>query len=258
MDDKRSPLKAKPLRNPGQSIEEQRQALVDKAAEPVLMAGFLTIMALLEWYRYYVPRPPSPILYSVVAVAGIGYAAFRVRRLLPKARALRQAIDGERAVGQFLEKLREDGYQVFHDVVGEGFNVDHVVIGPAGVFAVETKTFSKPRRGEAKVVCDGRRILVNGVAPDRDPIVQGKAQASWLRSVLAESTGRTFLVRPVILFPGWYVEQDRASRREFWALSPKALRDFLKNEPKVLSSEDVHLATYHLSRFVRTGESKRH
>lgn len=253
---KRSPLTDKPLRNPGQSIEEQRQTLIDKALEPVLMAGLLAVMAALEWHRYYFPRPPSPKLFTALAVLAVGYAGFRVWRVLPKARALRQAMEGERAVGQFLERLRQDGYQVFHDVVGSGFNVDHVVIGPAGILTVETKTFSKPRRGEAKVVCDGQRILVEGLEPDRDPIVQGKAQASWLRSLLAESTGRKFPVRPVILFPGWFVEQDRASRREFWVLNPKALRDFLKNEPQALESEDVNLASYHLSRFIRTGESR--
>ena len=35
---------------------------------------------------------------------------------------------GERAVGQYLERLRESGPRVFHDVPGVGFNLDHVVI----------------------------------------------------------------------------------------------------------------------------------
>jgi len=252
--DKRSPLKDKPLRNPGQSLEEQRRDLVENAIEPALVAVVLVVLAGLEWYRYFSSVPPSPVLFTVVALIAVGYAAFRIWRALPQARALRLGIEGERAVGQFLERLREDGYQVFHDVVGSGFNVDHVLIGPAGVFTIETKTYSKPARGEAKVVCDGERILVDGFEPDRDPIVQGKAQASWLRTVLAESTGRKLPVRSVILFPGWFVEQDQASRRDFWVLNPKALGDFLKHEPQVLNAEDVKLASLHLSRFIRAGE----
>ena len=77
----------------------------------------------------------------------------------------------------------------FHDVVGLGFNVDHVIVGPAGVFTVETKTWSKPAKGDAKVVFDGERVRINGFEPDRNPIVQAKAQARWLKEVLAESTG---------------------------------------------------------------------
>lgn len=254
--EKRSPLKDRPLRNPGQSVEERRRNLVETAFEPALVAGVLVILAGIEWYRYYVSLPPKPIPFTVVALVAVSYAAFRIWRALPKARALRLAIEGERAVGQFLERLREDGYQVFHDVVGSGFNLDHVVIGPAGIFAIETKTRSKPARGEARVVCDGHRILVNGLESDRDPIVQGKAQASWLRVLLSESTGRKFRVRSVILFPGWFVEQDPESRRDFWVLEPKALRNFLKNQPEVLNTEDVKLASFHLSRFIRVEEAR--
>ena len=254
--ERRSPLKDKPLRNPGQSLEEQRRDFVESAFEPALIAGVLVVLAGLEWYRYYFSVPPNPFLFTAVAVIAVGYAALRVRRALPKARALRLGIEGERAVGQFLERLREDGYQVFHDVVGTSFNLDHVAIGPAGVFTIETKTRSKPLRGESKVICDGEHVSVGGFEPERDPIVQSKAQASWLRTVLSESTGRKFPVRPVILFPGWFVEQDEASRREFWVLEPKALRGFLANEPQVLSSEDVRLASFHLSRFIRAGEKE--
>ena len=254
MNKRRSPLKDKPLRNPGQSVEEHRRELVDNAMEPFLIALILVLLAGLEWYRFYFPYPPHPVLYTVVAVLGLGYAAFRIWRALPVARALRQAIEGERAVGQFLERLREGGYQVFHDVIGTGFNLDHVIVGPAGIFAIETKTFSKPTRREATIKIDGERILVDGRQPDRDPIAQAKAQATWLRDLLTESTGRKFAVRSVILFPGWYVEQDRASRREIWVLNPKALPRFLEHEPEVVSPEDVKLAAFHLSRFIRAGQ----
>lgn len=254
--DKRSPLKDKPLRAPGQSIDEQLEALNEKIIVHAALVSLLVTLTGVEWYRYYFPQPPHPIVYSVAAFLGIAYVTYRTWRELPTFRALRLGRDGERAVGQFLERLRESGYQVFHDVVGSGFNLDHVVIGPAGVFAVETKTLSKPARGQPKVIVDGQRILVDGLEPGRDPVVQAKAQASWLRSLLAESTGRKFPVRSVIVFPGWYVEQDRDSRREFWVLNPKALPNFLDNEPAVLSSEDVKLASFHLSRFIRGGEGR--
>lgn len=57
---------------------------------------------------------------------------------------------------------------MFHDVVGDGFNVDHILIGPAGVFTVETKTHSKPK-GNSQIVFDGETIRIDGFEPDRDP-----------------------------------------------------------------------------------------
>jgi hypothetical protein len=177
-----------------------------------------------------------------------------VARAVPNVLALRLAAEGEKAVGQFLEGLREHGYRVFHDVVGDGFNVDHVLIGPAGIFTVETKTWSKPPRGEARIQFDGERILRGTLEPDRDPVIQARAQSGWLRDLLAESTGRRFDVRPVVVFPGWFIEQTSAKARGIWVLNPKALPHFLENEPRQLSDEEAKLASFHLSRFIRASE----
>ncbi len=255
MKEKRSPLKDKPLRNPGQSLEAQRDDLVyDKLIAPAMAALLILILAGMEWWSYFYPRKPNPTVYTAMALIFVAYAVVRFLRARPALRALRLAIDGEKAVGQYLELLREQGYKVFHDVLGDGFNIDHVVVGPTGVFSIETKTFSKPTRGEARVAFDGERILVDGQEPDRNPVVQAKAQANWLRDLLGASTGRRFNVRPVVLFPGWYVEQQGSSTRELWVLNPKALPEFLKHEPEVLPPEDAQLAAFHLSRYVREKE----
>jgi hypothetical protein len=98
----------------------------------------------MEWWRYFWKQPPSPLLLTSVAALLSCFTAWRIWKARPQLLTLRQGIEGEKVVGQFLERLRENGYQVFHDLIGAGFNVDHVLIGPAGVFTVETKTWSKP------------------------------------------------------------------------------------------------------------------
>ncbi len=253
----RSPLKDRPLRVPGQSVSEEREELLENTvAQPLMLALFLSLLAGLEWSRLYFNIKPSPIIYSIAAVMGVAYASFRIWRNIPKLRSLRQAMEGERVVGQFLERLRQHGFQVFHDVVGDGFNVDHVLIGPPGVFTVETKTWSKPAIGNAQVVFDGETLKIGSFAPDRDPIVQARAQASWLKQLLLESTGRKFEARPVIVFPGWFVANS-GGFRDLWVLEPKALPSFLQQEPARLSPEDVQLASFHLSRLIRSTERKR-
>src|SRR5690606_9242854 len=246
----RSPLKDKPLRLPGQSVEEQRRKLLeDRIETPMFLACMLVVIAGIGWWRSLTEPPYSPKLFSGAALIALSFAAWRFYRLRPHLRALRQAAEGEKAVGQFLEELRAHGYKVFHDVVGEGFNLDHVVIGRSGVFAVETKTWSKPRSGEASIAFDGSRLKVGDRKPDDRVVIQARAQAAWLRELLHVSTGRTFVVRSVVLFPGWFVEQTSGSTREIWVLNPKALPAFLKHEEAVLADQDVSLAAYHLSRF---------
>lgn len=257
MSETRSPLKDKPLRNPGQSVREQRFDLAyDKILAPFLLAALMSYVAGTDWLRYFFPSTSLPWLSTLVAVIAIGYAAWQFVKNRPKLKALRLAEEGEKAVGQHLEGLRSRGYAVFHDLVGEGFNVDHVIIGPGGVFTIETKTWSKPAKGSPKITFNGETLLAAGREPDRNPVIQAKAQASWLQRLLAESTGKVYPVRPVVLFPGWFIEDSRPNRRDLWVLEPKALPTFLANEKTQLPTEDVSLASSHLSRFIRAEERR--
>ena len=53
---------------------------------------------------------------------------------------------GEEQVGGLLERFCDNRWFVIHDaIVGRG-NIDHIVIGPAGVFTVETKSHPGPIR----------------------------------------------------------------------------------------------------------------
>ena len=253
----KSPLKDKPLRHAGQSLEEERRLLIDEKIEtPLLMALVFVLLALLEWWRDWQNMKPRPELFTIAAVLFVAWSAWRVWRVRRKLHALNQGIEGEKAVGQFLERLRSAGYDVFHDIVAPGFNVDHVLIGPAGVFSIETKTWSKPARGDARIQYDGERLTINGHPPDRDPVMQAKAQATWLRNQLAESTGRTLDVRPVVLFPGWFIEAPKGNPG-VWVLEPKALPAFLDKSPLRLETSDAKLASFHLSRFIRSVERDR-
>lgn len=175
---------------------------------------------------------------------------------MPEMRNLKQAADGEKAVGQYLERLRSEGYDVFHDVPANDFNVDHVLVGPAGIFTIETKTWSKPLRGDARIQFDGQTLMKAGLKPNRDPVVQARAQASWLARELQESTGRGFEVRPIVLIPGWFVENTKGAFESIWVLEPKALPAFLDRAPRLLEVEEIRLASYHLSRYVRTFERR--
>jgi len=255
MPETRSPLKDKPLRNPGQSVRRARLDIVfDKLMAPLLSLMVILTWAIVEWLRYLAPIKGAPWVMSIVALGTSAYFALQLRRYWPQLLALQLAEDGEKAVGQFLEGLREKGYQVFHDIIADDFNVDHVLIGPAGVFTIETKTRSKPLRGKPEIHFDGETLKVGRYTPDRDPIVQALAQATWLKRLLTESTGKVVPVRPVVLFPGWFINDSRQNKRDLWVLEPKALPTWLANEKTALAPDEVAMASQHLSRYVRFQE----
>jgi hypothetical protein len=247
----KSPIKNLPVRVPGQSIDEQiDKVLVKKLLEPLLIAGALCVMAVVEWVRYFLPSKPAPVLNTAIAILGIMWAVWRIRPVIRQLRDLKLGRTGERAVGQYLEEqLRPAGFQVLHDIPGEGFNLDHVVVGPTGVFCIETKTRSKPAKGPCSIQYDGEKVTVDGLAPDRDPVVQAKAAAKWLCELLESSTGKRFFVQPVVLFPGWYIEKMPANT-EVWVLNDKATPSFIQGAKTHITAEDASLITFHLKRYV--------
>jgi hypothetical protein len=123
------------------------------------------------------------------------------------------------------------------------------LIGETGIYTIETKTISKPRRGNPEIQYDGEKIKIRGYELDRNPVIQAKAQAGWIKELVMDLTGRQISVQPVVLFPGWFCKQPKGS--EVWVLSPKALPGFLENAKKVLKKEEVRALSTHLSRYVR-------
>ena len=248
-----SPLKAKPLRNPGQSVEQAIDDLVvDRLLPYYILPMFFWIIAGIEWFAVYTNLPRYPVLYTATAALLSMIGGLRLWRLRTRIRALKLGRDGERAVGQFLDGLREHGARIFHDVPGEGFNLDHVVVSQHGIFAVETKTLSKKTR-QSVISIENGTILVGGIRMDRNPIEQVRGQVRWLARLLEKSTGRRLPINGVVVFPGWFIEPPAdASGLDVWVLEPKALPAFISHEPIKLKLEDVALAAFHLSRYIRT------
>jgi Nuclease-related domain len=250
---KRSPLKERPLRLPGQSVEEEiEDLLTDELLYFVMFATVFVILTLYDWYFAILNLPRNPLATTAITGVVIAYCAFRIYRVFKKIEPLKLGRDGERIVAEQLDVLKQQGAVIFHDVVADGFNLDHVIFSKFGIFVVETKTRSKPITDskDSIVTYDGNVLLVDGFKPDRDPVAQSQMNARWLANELQKSTGKTFAVKPVVLFPGWFVKSSIRDST-VWVLEPKAFPKFVQNETEKLSDADLHLAVYHMNRMVR-------
>ena len=247
---KRSPLKSPPLRMPGQSVQEEIDQVVEKYADCAVLFGLALVAAMMEWVKWFFKSPPQPLLSTgLAALVGI-FVIIKALKTRRRLKVLKLGRDGEKVVGQSLERLRERGYRVLHDIVGNGFNIDHVLIGPTGIYTIETKTISKPAKGCCEIVYDGEKITVNGFTPNRDPIVKAKAQSHWIKGFLREAITKELPIRPVVLYPGWFVKPQPPGC-EVWVLHPDALPSFLKNERTLLDARDIQAIEGCLSVYVR-------
>jgi hypothetical protein len=253
---KRSPLKSKPLRYAGKSIDQQIDKLInDKANLYIVYIVFFAVLAGLEWWRFYFRIQPSPWIITFMAILIILFSLYKVRKIFINVSQLKLGRDGERIIGETLDSLREKEYKILHDIVGENFNIDHVIISTKGIFLIETKTFSKPNGVDAKILFNGKEITVNGMKTDKNILNQVLASSNWLRNLLKESTGKEFRIKPVIVFPGWFVETTGdGNKGTCWALNENSLPQWIENERISITKEDVSLAAYHLSRYIKSKE----
>jgi len=153
---------------------------------PVFLGAFLAGFAIATWF---VAGHAWGAILLAAAFAAIAISAVRgvncVKRFYVGAR-------GEERVAGMLARL-PDRYHVFNDYVVSRVHVDHVVVGPAGVFAVETKCWS------GAVTVEEGHILVDGRLPDRSPLRQVRREAQLVKAKLAKS-GWDGEVTPVLAF----------------------------------------------------------
>lgn len=150
------------------------------------------------------------ILCVVVWVGFLGFTLYRLAGRIDNIRKLRLGYECELVVGQELDQLMRSGYSIFHDVQAEGFNIDHVVVGSNGVFAIETKGRSKRANSRGKGKAEYKVNYENGVLQfpgwhETKPIKQAELQSQWLSQWLSKSTGAAIETKPVVILPGWFV-----------------------------------------------------
>jgi len=250
----KSPIKDTPLHNPAESLDKEIDKIInEKAAQDLLIIAMLLGLTCWNWIIWYRDEIPNPMVMTVFVAFLIPVFIYRIFRLRKKVINLRLGRDGEKAVGQYLERLRETSAKVFHDIPAKDFNIDHLVIAKSGIYVIETKTYSKSDDGSHKIVFDGSRLtLGNGFKTDK-PIIQVKAASNWVRQLLKESTGKDFSTKPVVVFPGWFIEPtSEAKNSQVWVLNPKGLPTFIANSKEKLGDSEINMIAYHLSRYVRS------
>jgi hypothetical protein len=250
----KTPIKTPPLRQPGQSLREHIMDVANDQLWPLIMMMTMTWMwAILEWCGTLFHLPRHPWIYTLIAACCTGYAYLvKLPKIKRELRNYRRGEEGEAAVGQLLEeKLRPMGYHIFHDIPAEGFNLDHVAIGPAGVLCIETKTYGKPISGQTIISFEQGQVLVNGYALPRNPIEQAKGNAKWLMDIMEEMTAHRFLVQPVVVFPGWCVD-FMPQGLGAWVLNETVLPNFLAKQKTKLEPADIALLKTQLKLYVTT------
>jgi len=213
---RKNPLTSDLLRTPGEALREKLVDLkVDLFADMVMMILLpLLIFAMTLSHDVFGTKTSTltKIVFILMALTTICFLLFRINKNKQKIGKINLGLDAELAVGQELNQLMREGFWVYHDFPADNFNIDHILVGPCGVFAVETKGRAKPIRkdgsAEREVLYDGESLQFPHMR-EKKPLKQAEAQARWLEKWLSGAVGEHVAVTPVLALPGWYIKQTQ-------------------------------------------------
>ena len=148
------------------------------------------------------------------------------------------------AVGEWLTaetlKALPDSFAVINDVTQKLGNIDHVVVGPTGVYVIDVKNW------KGTVKADGKgELLVNGNPADKPAIKSMLRAVMDFQNKLKALTEKDYFVRGVMDFPIAYVEADFGSTRHIHCLRDDRLVDYIQNKTfaQTLNNNDIDRIT---------------
>jgi len=255
---KKSPLSGHLLRSPGTSLQSRIEDLsLDIMVYIAIVPSFPLLIYSLYLPQIQVQKTTNlSILFVLIFVfAVLLWFGFKVYQLMTERNNCRLGLDAEMAVGQELNQLMADGCRVYHDFPAENFNIDHIVVGPTGVFAVETKGRSKAKKRKGKidatVVYDGNSLQFPGWY-ETEMLLQTQRQADWLRKWLTSAVGDPVYVQPVLALPGWYVV--RKADRPIRVISGKEAYSLAKASGISLNAEMIQRIAHQVEQRCRDVE----
>lgn len=177
-------------------------------------------------------------MYGLLAVAGIAacFAAWRLTHKLVWRQQLRLHRDANIAIGHQLRQIAPGTSRVYHEVSTGAGVVDHVVVGPSGVYAVNVVPKRPARNGTVQLVDNELHFSTKESAKS---IVETVGKASRLEREFRKLLGHKVRVRSVIAVPGWDIECQSSEKHLVVNERNLSMLTGWKDKSDYLMDEDV-------------------
>jgi hypothetical protein len=184
----------------------------------VLLAAAIS---LLHWQPVYF----SPAAGMTLVAGGLLLLCINFVRLMRTQRCYRLAgliVQNRLATVQALIPLIHQGYYLFHDIATDGNRIDHLAVGPKGIFTFDVFTpqiKTNPRGSTRPTVTYDGRSLFYGNKTDYEIIDQTQIKAQQISEKLSGMIDEPVAARAIIAIPGWTIK--RTSTEGISVVNPK-------------------------------------
>jgi hypothetical protein len=200
----------------------------------------------------------APEYVTFFAGMGIGAATGMIMTLVltppPHIENWRQGAEGERATAKALRPLTREGWVLVNDIQTDRGNIDHVLIGPSGVYLLETK-----KLGGVVSVADDKLRLRWRDAPDDGYVldrvgVRARGQAAALHERFRAAGIRPGWLQAVVVVWAPFEQRVVDADRTLWVHGAE-LATVLRSRPTRLGEQDIAEAAALLSRMNASAEA---
>lgn len=171
-------------------------------------------------------------LFAVALIAALVLATWSLRHGLKCVERYFIGARGEERVGRILASLSAE-YHVFHDFVAGGHHVDHVLVGPTGVFAIETKNWRE------NVYWEDGHLIVGGRLPSRSPSRQAISEADAVQKELRSRGINDINVRAIVCFASNTMKPEFTETDGVLYINVTMFVDWLDKQNTVLNASQV-------------------
>ena len=213
------------MREPGRALRRR----LDVVNHRMVGAAIGLVFALFLWTALYPSALAAGegiwgfVIFAAAGVVALGWFAQELLNFWPERLGLVRAIEAQTLTGQSLNLLMRQKYWVLHDVHIGGHRINHLVIGPRGVFCVDSM-WRRVRRSlswrglqpppAAQAVFDGERLRFPGW-DEHQSFEDVQIQAEWLGEWLADRAGEppdSIPAHAAVALPGWQVTSTHWKR----------------------------------------------
>jgi hypothetical protein len=238
------------MREAAQRFRDEFEALSRKQSAYLgasLTFVFIFVVAHTFEARLLFEGYPAWQLYLLLAtlLAAAGFALYRLVRTIRDWRRIRFLRDANIAIGHSLQRIAVGQGRVFHDVATPAGVVDHILVGPGGVYAVNVVAHRAMRRESVQLADGELRFKPDGTTI---PIADIASRTTRLEQEFRDLLKNSVRVRSVIAVPGWHADTQSGDGHLVVNERTLPMLRGWRSEADYLMDEDVQTLQQHLTK----------
>ncbi|WP_067477636.1 nuclease-related domain-containing protein [Actinomadura hibisca] len=240
-----------PPQDPDQGLDAGPPEQEEVAAEPGTYGQLLGDPQIQRWIRRVAVAIVVGVVVAIVLGVRLGVTAAIVAVIVDVVRQSRRSSSvaawqkssaAERRTEKQLKSLERKGYRVLHaravprddEGVSDG-RIDHLVIGPSGVYAIDSEKWDK----RLPVRTLSHRKLFHGPFNKKDRLDEARWEAEQASRIIGGQVGFEVPVQPSVAIYGPSIPWKVMRVRDVDVYSGNQARGYLRRRPKILTDTDV-------------------